>query len=212
MPGWYVLGTLEVRVPLPEVSAKEALSKLLPPSEEAWSASTIAKKAKGVKTPGFMLAYRDPDNSIVIVYSGGEKKEKVLVTALDIRIEPGSDISARRATESAWRKFIDANDLVNGGYAPRLELATVRVTPPGQNILEGRPSTLKDVLQSPEFRLPTATGLAAVFLLAIGWLFLPIAEKPSAWWTVAQLVVPAAVAIVLALTLKSKERITWEVK
>jgi hypothetical protein len=205
-----VLGKLEMRVPLPEAITKDAISKLLPPSEEAWSASAMAEKVKGQKSKKFILAHRDINDSIVIVHSQGEKKEKVVVTALDIRIEPASDLPARRATESAWRDFIDANVLVNGGYAPRLVGATVTVTP-GQDILLGKPTTLKDVLRSAEFRLPTATGLAAAFLVAIGWWLLPTAQKPSAWWTVAQLVVPAAVAIVLALTLRSKEAITWRV-
>ncbi len=206
----YVLGKLEMRVPLPEASTRDALRELLPPSEEAWAASAMAAKLKGRKSKKFILAHRDINDSIVIVHSQGEKKEKVVVTALDIRIEPGSDMPARHATESAWRHFIDANVLVNGGYAPRLVSATVTVTP-GQDVLLGRATTLKDVLRLPEFRLPTATGLAAVFLLAISWWLLPTAEKPSAWWTVAQLVVPAAVAIVLALTLRSKEDITWRV-
>jgi len=205
-----VLGTLAIRVPLPEAGTKVAISRLLEPDEDAWRASALHESLNGRRDETFILAHRDIDKSIIIVHSQGETEEEVRVTNLDIRIEPGSFMPARRATESAYRRLIHASALANGRYAPRFGGATVTVRP-GQDILVGRPTTLKDVLRSPEFRLPTATGLAAALLLVTGWWLLPTAEKPSAWWTVAPLAMQAVVAFVLALTLRFKDDITWSV-
>jgi hypothetical protein len=209
MGGSEVLGKIEMRVPLGEAATREAICEFLPAGEDAWARSNMGQKVNGRTSKTFIHAYRDIDESIVIVHSQGERQERsALVTALDIRIEPAPGVSARRAAEAAWRAFADARPLIHNGQAPRLVSASV--VSAGQDILSGTRTATMDVLRLPEFRLPSLVGVAAA-LLVVGLLWLPDAQRPSALWTAAQLAVPAFVALTLGFTLRSKEAITWEV-
>ena len=209
-----VLGKLEFCVEMPEEEVKSAILQILPDSDDAWERSALCLKTGGEKSPRFWLANCDPEETIVIIHSQGEQQKrsgKPVVTVVEVMIEPARGVPARKVAEEIWSRLSQARLLGNGHKMPQLVKAAV-TSLPRQDILNGAPSNLHDVLWSPEFRMPAVSGLtAAVLLVGFGW-WIPESQRPSAWWAIAPFLLYAVVAVVLARSLhKPHEEVSWTI-